>query len=115
MASLELTLREAMARYLSGMCSLQDLSRVEAQVLRRAWAARDQRAVDLALEVELHLAEFQSGDWTLGELKTLLQGALRTYFVQVSLGAAPPAYTLTMNSSVPLSRSAGTGLVVAHV
>jgi hypothetical protein len=113
MASLELTLREQIARYLAGKQTLRELSARQAQILSRASARRDRRALDLALEVELYLAEYDNGDWSRLEFHTLLDGAMRTYRVGLTLGAAPSTLTLTTSSSVPLTRSVGTGFVVA--
>lgn len=114
MASLELTLREAMTRYMAGAQTLRQLSATQAQVLHQASRRNDQRAIDLALEVELYLAEYQNGDCTLGELKSSLRGALETYHVQISLGVAPATHCVTTTSSVPLSRSVGIGFAVAR-
>jgi hypothetical protein len=113
MASLEITLREQVASYLAGRQTLRQLTAHVASALHKASNRGDRRAQDLALELELYLAEYSNGDWTRGEFHTLLDGAFRTYYVELALGATPPALTITTSSSVPLTRPVGTGFVVA--
>ncbi len=71
-------IRDLLARYLAGDLPLADLSLRLASAVWDIEGSGDQHTVALLHELELGLAEFDNGDWTEDELRTLFRPLLAT-------------------------------------
>lgn len=72
-SSLSLEIREQLSRFLRGETSLHAF---QEWFTSRTWNiedSEDRSAQDLAYEIELRLAEFLNGHWTMSDLRGLLK------------------------------------------
>src|SRR6266542_1169964 len=81
MSQIENSLRRAIAELLLGTRDLRSFAVLVAQTLASAGSG-DRSAEALAVELELRLAEFSNGDWTLDELKALVRPLVTNYEVR---------------------------------
>lgn len=108
-SSLDLTIREWLARYLAGENSLRQF---QEWFVPATWRGvfTSAAALDLAHEVELRLAEYTNGHWTERELRSLLLPLVRAY--AVDLGQA--RWRTASSSEVIRSRVTYQGLGVGR-
>jgi hypothetical protein len=76
-----LTLRHALIDYLEERLSLADFVAAHAQAIHQASVGDDAAALDLALDIELRLAEYQNGDWRDDEFRAMLRAMRSTYII----------------------------------
>lgn len=72
-SSLAVEIRQELRRFLEGKKSLQAFQEWFASRTWNIEESEDRSAQDLAYEIELRLAEFSNGHWTMSELRELLK------------------------------------------
>lgn len=83
-SSLDLEIREWLARYLAGEIPLRAFQEWFVPVVWNVEQSGDRAAEELAHETELRLAEFSNGDWTEQELRRKLLPLVECYTVNMA-------------------------------
>lgn len=78
-SSLDLEIREWLARYLAGEISLRAFQEWFLPIAWNVEESENPGAVELAYDIELRLFEFSNGDWTEDELRRLLRPFVQNY------------------------------------
>jgi hypothetical protein len=96
MSQIENSLRRAIAELILGTRDLRSLATLVAQTIATVDAS-DRGAESLAFDLELRLAEYSNGDWTLEELKDLLRPLVTNYAV----GRSEPVMDSDVRVTIP--------------
>lgn len=81
--SLDNIIRERLASYLLGEFSLEDLKDWFIPVLLDVDHSENQKAINMAYEIELRLAEYSNGYWDEDELRNLFRPLVDIYNVNI--------------------------------
>ncbi len=87
--SLDNDIRERLASYLLGEGSLEDFKDWFVPVLLEVDNSHNQKAINMAYEIELRLAEYSNAYWSEDELKRLLRPLVENYEIEVQRSSAP--------------------------
>ena len=102
-SGIDLEIRDRLARYLNGDVSLHEF---EGWFVPVAWSieqTRNAKAIELAGEVELRLAEFSNRHWTEAELRRKLEPLLSIYETELVPQAQQADTTYSFRSSLNMS------------
>jgi hypothetical protein len=86
MESLDIKIREWLARYLANEISIQEFQDRFVPTTWEVEKSNDVPAIDLAHEIDLRMAEFSNGHWTEAELRDKLRPLVESYTAMVSYG-----------------------------
>lgn len=82
-------IRKKLASYLLGEYSLEDFKDWFIPVLLAVDHSENQKAINMAYEIELRLAECSNGYWNEDELKQLLKPLVENYEIEVDISYEP--------------------------
>jgi hypothetical protein len=88
-SSLDNGIRESLASYLLGEYSLEDFNDWFIPVLLDIDHSENQKAINMAYEIELRLAEYSNGYWNEDEFKQLIRPLVENYEIEVNISSGP--------------------------
>jgi hypothetical protein len=101
--AIDLEIRDRLARYLNREISLDEFEEWFVPVAWSIEQARNPRAIELAGELELRLAEFSNGHWTEAELRSKLEPLVSIYETELVPLARQADSTYSFHSSLSIS------------
>jgi hypothetical protein len=87
--SLDNDIREGLASYLLGEYSLEDFKDWFIPVLLDVDQSENQKAINMAYEIELRLSEYSNGYWNEDELKQLFRPLVEFYEIEIDISSGP--------------------------
>jgi hypothetical protein len=99
-SGIDLEIRDRLARYLNGDISLHDFEEWFVPVSWSVEQTHSAKAIELAAEVELRLAEFSNDHWTEAELRSKLQPLVSMYETEYIPPAQQADTTYSFRSSL---------------
>lgn len=104
---LDVDIRRSLSRFIVGEISIEEF---EDWFVAATWEVEKSgniNAIDLAREVDLRLAEFSNGHWSVDELRRKFRPFVETYSVELSIGTASTLYSPGTSARTVQNQSVG--------